>query len=72
MYVKSAFGGLGVAKELISFSKQLLATHHKTALVLTVYAENLTAIELYKKCGFQLVTSTENEIDMCYFPQPCT
>jgi diamine N-acetyltransferase len=72
MYVKSAFGGLGVAKELISFSKQLLATHHKTALVLTVYTGNLTAIELYKKCGFQLVTSTENEIDMCYFPQPCT
>ena len=72
MYVKSAFGGLGVAKKLISFSKQLLATHHKTALVLTVYAENLKAIELYKKCGFQLVTSTDNEIDMCYFPQQCT
>jgi len=72
MYVKNAFGGLGVAKELISFSKQLLATHHKNALVLTVYAKNLKAIELYKKCEFQVVATTENEIDMCFLPQPCT
>jgi diamine N-acetyltransferase len=54
MYLKSAFGGLGVAKELISFSKQLLAIHHKTGLVLTVYAENLKAIELYKNVDFRL------------------
>jgi ribosomal protein S18 acetylase RimI-like enzyme len=72
MYVKNEFIGFGVAKELISFSKKLLITHHKSELILTVHSGNIKAYELYKKCNFEIVSSNENEIKMCFLPQQRT
>lgn len=52
MYVRSAYRGKGVNQAVINALKQWCIRRGLTELRLSVYSENIAAIQAYKKVGF--------------------
>ena len=55
VYFLEAFYGLGLAKELLDFNKNLCLKNNQSGIWLKVWVENKRAINFYKKMGFTTV-----------------
>lgn len=57
--VHPSYLSMGIGRELIVFAEQQARRSNVKALRLDVYEDNLPAIQLYEKCGFQYVDAVD-------------
>jgi len=62
LYVKSAFRGNGVGRELMTFGIQWAKENQFIKINLTVNTEQASAISLYEQLGFRIVGTLQKEL----------
>lgn len=68
MYVTRTASGQGVAQQLLRLAKQILPQIGATALILTVYIDNHSAIKTYLTAGFEVSCQQHKQLLMHYKP----
>ena len=60
--VHPSLAGQGIGANLVRFGLDLAAANHKRAVRLDTGAQNLPAVALYRKLGFELAAQTDMQI----------